>query len=289
MAVQMQYTDGWWESGDGLRLHYRDYAGPKAKPPIRCIPGLTRNARDFEPVATQLAGEWRVICVDLRGRGESQATPDAADYNPATYVADLEALLAALKMRRFVAFGTSLGGLLTMLLAAQKPGRIMGALLNDIGPVIEKSGLERIRNFVGRPQVWPTWIHAARGIAEIQGSAFPDYGLVEWLAMAKRTCRLTSQGRITLDYDMRIAEPIRAESEATPVDLWPFYKALGDVPVAIVRGALSDILSADTARAMAKQLPGAKLTTVPCVGHAPALDEPASVKAIAALLKAVAV
>jgi pimeloyl-ACP methyl ester carboxylesterase len=288
MGGQTQYTDGWWESGDGLRLHYRDYAGPRGKPPILCIPGLTRNARDFEPVAERFAGDWRLICVDLRGRGESQAASEPAQYNPVTYSGDLEALLLALKIKRFIAFGTSLGGLLTMVLAANKPGRIVGALLNDIGPVVENAGLDRIRSFVGRAQVWPTWVHAARGIAELQKAAYPDYGLIDWLAMAKRTCRLTSQGRIMLDYDMRIAEPIRADTNTPAIDLWPFYKSLGDAPVAILRGELSDLLSAETAKSMARQLPHARLTTVPRVGHAPALDEPAAVKAMTLLLKAVA-
>jgi pimeloyl-ACP methyl ester carboxylesterase len=288
MGHETQYTDGWWESSDGLRLHYRDYAGPKNRLPILCFPGLTRNARDFEPVAERFAGEWRMICVDLRGRGESMAAADAAQYNPLTYLGDLEALLVALKIKRFVAFGTSLGGILTMLLAAAKPGRVAGALLNDIGPVLEPGGLNRIRGFVGRAQVWPTWIHAARGIAEMQGSAYPDYGLMDWLAMAKRTCRLTSQGRITLDYDMRIAEPIRADVDAPAADLWPQYAALGDAPVTILRGELSDLLSADTAKAMVKKLPNAKLVTIPRVGHTPALDEPASVKAMTALLKVLA-
>jgi pimeloyl-ACP methyl ester carboxylesterase len=288
MAGQTQYTDKYWQSPDGLRLHYRDYPGDKAKPPILCIPGLTRNARDFEAVAERLAGGWRLICVDLRGRGESEYAKDPASYTPLTYAADLEALLAELRIKRFVAFGTSLGGIITMLLAAARPGRIAGALLNDIGPDIETRGLDRIRAVVGRSQAWPTWVHAARGISELQGGNYPDYGLTDWLAMAKRLCRLSAQGRIVPDYDVRIAEPMKAPPPETAPDLWPAYEALGEVPVTILRGALTDILSEATAKRMAKTLPGARLVNVANIGHAPALDEPESLRAITALLKKIA-
>lgn len=286
MTGQTQYKDGWWSSIDGLKLHYRDYAGPKDRPAILCIPGLTRNARDFAPLAERLAGEWRLICVSLRGRGESQHSNDPNDYTPSIYLADLEALIVEFKLKRFIAFGTSLGGLLTMLLAAAKPGRIAGALLNDIGPDLERIGLDRIRAMVGRQQTWPTWVHAARDLSAANEQIFPDFALADWIAMAKRTCRLTSQGRITPDYDLRIADLVKVS--AAPVDLWPAYEALGDAPVAIIRGALSDILSADTAKAMARRLPRARLTQVQRVGHAPVLDEPGSIRAINALLKAVA-
>ena len=144
------WSDGFWWSNDGLRLHYRDYAGDTSRPPIICIPGLTRNARDFKAVAARLAGDWRLICVDLRGRGESDHARDAADYSPPIYVRDLEELIAGLGLERFILFGTSLGGLLTMLLAhndraMNDSSRIAGALLNDIGPEIEREGLDRIR------------------------------------------------------------------------------------------------------------------------------------------------
>ena len=120
MGGQAQYSDGYWTSKDGLTLHYRDYAGSKSRPPIICIPGLTRNARDFEHVAKRLAGDWRVICVELRGRGESAYAKDPMTYVPATYVEDMELLLAELKIKKFVSISTSLGGLVTMLLAAAK-------------------------------------------------------------------------------------------------------------------------------------------------------------------------
>lgn len=285
-----QYEDGFWWSKDGLRLHYRDYAGPREKhtdrPPILCIPGLTRNASDFAHVADRLANDWRLICLDLRGRGESAFAKFPMSYAPITYLQDIEDLLETLKIDRFVAFGTSLGGLLTMLLASAKPGRIAGALLNDIGPVIEEEGVNRIRGFVGKSGSWPSWMHAARAASNVHGHAHPDYDLPQWITLAKRLYRLTAQGRIVPDYDPRIAEPMRNPSE--PVDLWPAFEALDGAPVQILRGANSDILSADTAKAMAKRLANATLTIIPRTGHPPELDEPAAIKAIDALLNSVA-
>jgi pimeloyl-ACP methyl ester carboxylesterase len=286
MAVRQLYEDGWWQSTDGLKLHYRDYAGgADGRPPILCIPGLTRNARDFERVAERLAGEWRVICVDLRGRGESPPSPDSASYAPPTYVLDIGALFVALKLDKVVLFGTSLGGIIAMLIAATTPQRLAGVLMNDIGPVIEGGGLLRIKGYVGKGPNWPTWLHAARGIAEAEKDVYPGYALEDWLRTAKQRCRLSSAGRIVYDYDMRIGEPIREAPEDAPApDLWPAFEALDGRPVAVLHGERSDILSSVRALEMANRMPGLDLVTVPQVGHAPTLDEPESIAAIDRLL-----
>jgi pimeloyl-ACP methyl ester carboxylesterase len=286
MAGSNRYKDGWWQSADGLKLHYRDYpGGNEGRPPILCIPGLTRNARDFEAVAERLSPIWRVVCVDLRGRGESPSAPDPASYAPATYVLDIGALYVALGIESAVLFGTSLGGLVTMLMALTTPGRLAGALLNDIGPVVDPSGMARIRSYVGKSASWPTWLHAARALAEGERDAFPGYGMEYWLAAAKRRCRLTSAGRVVFDYDMRIADPIReAPVDAPAPDLWPAFQAVAGRPVALLRGARSDVLTAGVADEMIRRVPELALTTVPGVGHAPALDEPESVAAIDWLL-----
>lgn len=286
MAGKAQYQDGYWWSGDGLRLHYRDYPGRDDRPVIVCLPGLTRNARDFAALAERLAGEWRVICVDLRGRGESGYAKDPMTYLPLTYVQDVSALLASLEIKRFAVIGTSLGGLMAMLLAATGAERLAGALLNDVGPALEEDGLARIRTYVGKSANWPTWAHAARTLAEQQGSAYPDYSLIDWIAMAKRVFRLNKQGRVIPDYDLRIAEPFRLPVDA--IDLWPALDAFGALPVLVVHGGLSDILSADNAAAMVKRLPNATLATVPRVGHAPQLDEPEALVAIDAWLAKIA-
>ncbi len=281
---KQRFTDGYWWSNDGLRLHYRDYAGRADRPAILCLHGLTRNARDWHDVAMRLAGEWRLIVPEMRGRGESAYARDPMTYVPLVYMQDVEALLNQLDLPRVVAFGTSLGGILTMLLAATDRDRIAAALLNDIGPELDPVGLGRIRGYVGRQVSHPTWMHAARCMAEGNGPAYPGYAVEDWLHMAKRLHRLNSAGRILLDYDMKIAEPFRVPGNEAGLDMWSAYAALAGKPVGIVRGDLSDILSARVADAMVAQGPGAELAVVPGVGHAPTLSEPEGIAAIDRLL-----
>jgi pimeloyl-ACP methyl ester carboxylesterase len=278
------WSDGYWWSNDGLRLHYRDYPGPSDRPPILCIPGLTRNARDFEAVAERLSPDWRVICVELRGRGESAYAKDVMTYMPVTYVQDLEALLRELELSRFVAFGTSLGGLLTMLLSTAHRDRIAGAMINDVGATLDERGLDRIRSYVGRSQTWPTWLHAARWFSEFQRDVHPRWNLEDWLAQAKRLCRLTTGGRIVFDYDMRIAEPFKVPNGVTGFDAWQALRGLSDAPSLLLRGELSDLLSVETVVRMQEELPLMEAVTIPNVGHTPILTEPESVAAIDRLL-----
>jgi pimeloyl-ACP methyl ester carboxylesterase len=282
------WSDGYWWSNDGLRLHYRDYAGPAGnetgRPPILCIPGLTRNARDFEGVAERLRGDWRLICVELRGRGESAHAKDPMSYVPLTYLQDLEGLIRELQLQRFVLFGTSLGGLLTMLLAKSDSSRVAAALLNDVGPELESRGIDYIRSYVGRFESWPTWLHAARFLAEVQHQRYPHWTLEDWLVFAKRVCRLTPPGRITFDYDMRIAEPFRLPGGATGFDLWTAFGGLNGVPTMLIRGELSDLLSPATVDRMEAENPTLETVIVSGVGHAPTLEEPEAAAAIDRLL-----
>lgn len=282
------YADGYWWSNDGLRLHYRDYPGREDRPPILCFPGLTRNARDYEALAERLAGEWRLLLVEFRGRGESAYAKDPMSYVPLTYLQDVEALLAEAKIDRFVAVGTSLGGIVTMLLSATGPQRLAGAVLNDVGPEIDAGGLARIRTYVGKAVQHPTWLHAARALAEGNADVFPGYSVEDWLRMAKRLFRLNSSGRIVLDYDMKIAEPFRVPGNEAGPDMWPTLDGLAGKPVLVVRGEKSDILSEATAAKMIERLPGAERVTVAGVGHAPTLDEPEAVAGIERLLAQVA-
>ena len=278
------WRDGYWWSNDGLRLHNRDYSGPDDRPPILCIPGLTRNARDFEGVAARLGGAWRVICVELRGRGESAYAKDPMTYVPLTYLQDIEALIRELKLDRLILFGTSLGGLITALLSLSEGARIAAVLVNDIGPAIDERGLERIRSYVGRTQSWPTWLHAARHFAQAQRDVYPDWTLHQWLTFAKRLCRLGANGRIGFDYDMRIAEPFRIPGGATGFDLQRAFAGLAGRPSLLVRGELSDLLSAATVEQMLAGNPDMEAVTVPRVGHAPTLDEPEVIAATERLL-----
>lgn len=281
-----RFSDGYWWSPDGLRLHYRDYpGGADGRPPLLCLPGLTRNARDFEPLANRLAGEWRLICPDMRGRADSAQAKDPMTYVPLTYLQDVGRLLTDLAVDRFVAVGTSLGGIITMLFAATQPERLAGAVLNDIGPHIEPAGLDRIRGYVSSGGTHPSWVQAARALQEANAEVYPLYGLDQWLAMAKRLYRLNPSGRIVLDYDMRIAEPLRVAGGEAGVDMWPVMAAFRSVPTLILRGALSDILSEQTAQRMVGDIgSNAEVATVPQVGHAPVLDEQEAAAAIDRLL-----
>lgn len=277
----------WW-SKDGLRLHARVYDPPADAQsdavPLLCLPGLTRNARDFDGIAPHIARNRRVYALDFRGRGDSAYAKDAMTYAPLTYVQDVVALLEAEGIGRFATIGTSLGGIVTMLLAATQPGRLVAAVLNDVGPELNPAGLERIRGYVGQSSSYPTWVHAARAIQSSNSHVYPDWQLEDWLVMAKRTHRLTREGRITSDYDSNIAQPFKLPGGEAGVDLWPAFDALKSVPLLILRGELSDILSVEAARRMAERIPAASLVSVPAVGHAPTLDEPEAVAAIDAIL-----
>lgn len=270
------YEDRYWTSSDGLTLHYRNYPGPDGggKLPVLCMHGLTRNARDFAALAEVLAATRRVIVTEMRGRGMSDYAPDSDTYSPLTYVQDVEALLAGEGIDRFAVVGTSMGGLMAMLMAAAKPGRISALVMNDIGPEVDAAGLARISGYVGQGRSYPTWVHAARGLCEAHGAAFPDYDLDQWLDLAKRTMVVSQNGRIVFDYDMAIAEPFAKPGNAAPPDLWRAFAALAGVPMLLVRGELSDLLSEATVRQMGVVNPAMRTVTVPRVGHAPTLDEP---------------
>lgn len=288
------YENRYWWSNDGLRLHARDYPaadkrGAKGRPPILCLPGLTRNARDFEGVAARLAAAgWRVIVADFRGRGESGYAKDPMSYVPLVYVQDIEALLADLSIDRFVAIGTSLGGIVAMLLAGAGHGTVAGAVFNDVGPDIDPDGLARIRSYVGKSASYPTWMHAARAVAESNADSHPGFAIGDWLKMAKQQHRLNSMGRIVLDYDMKIAEPFRVPGNEAGPDMWRALERLKGVPVLIVHGEQSDILSAAVADRMRAALDQAELVTLKGVGHAPTLEEPEAAAAIDRLLARVA-
>ena len=279
------FTDGYYWSRDGLRLHYRDFAGPVDRPALLCIPGLTRNIRDFEGLTGRLAGDWRIVAVSLRGRGESAYAKDPLSYVPLTYLQDLEVLIGELALTRIVAIGTSLGGLLTMLLSATHSGLLAGAVLNDVGPTIEPGGIERIKSYVGKGGNWPTWMHAARDIAAANAAVYPGYAIADWLRMAKQLCRVTNSGRIVWDYDARIAEPFRLPNGEAGVDLWPAFDSLGGTPVLSLRGGRSDVLAAATQAEMARRVLTLTAVEVPRVGHAPTLDEPVAVEAIDTFLR----
>ena len=278
------WVDRYWNSAEGIRLHYRDYPGPAELPPLLCIPGLTRNAADFDTVANHVAGEWRVIAVDLRGRGGSAFDPQPERYGLPAYAADLTKLLDQLGIADAVFLGTSLGGLITMYLAVTHEERIAGALLNDIGPDVDREGLEFIARFLGRDKRYASWDAVAADIADRNRASFPKWDQAAWLRLAHRIAR-EEDGEIRFDYDMRLVDNFKRALDASPVDAWPLLDGLKGKPVAILRGELSNLFSQATATRMLKELgPTAELTVVPDVGHPPTLDEPTSLAALDRLL-----
>ena len=281
------WQDRFWNSSDGLRLHYRDYAGPADRPPILCLPGLTRNARDFEPVADRLAGNWRVLAIEFRGRGLSQHDPNPANYVPHIYAADVLKLLDQLGIADAVFIGTSLGGIVTMLIGTTDSERIAGAVINDIGPVIEDAGVERLRTYVGKNAGWSSWAEAAEAAAERNRTVFPHYTTEQWEALARRLASERPDGTIQADYDMAISQVFADNKGAPETDPWPLIDGLRDKPVLIVRGETSDLLSSESAIRMRDSLPKAELVTVPGIGHAPVLDEPEAAAGIDRLLSRV--
>ena len=289
--AEAAFSEGEWESEDGLQLHFRDYRGGAeasgARPVLLCLHGLTRNARDFEPLANRFAGEWRLIVPDMRGRGHSEYARDASSYALATYVDDVVRLLRKLDCGPVVVVGTSMGGMMAAAMAATKAWPISAVVLNDIGPELEPAGVARIREYVGQGGSFETWMHAARHLREQAGKAHPDYAIGDWLAFAKRVMVVAGNGRIVFDYDMKIAEPFQA-AEPAAIDLWPAFRSLAGVPALVLRGELSDLLSSATVEAMKAALPGLVSVTVPRVGHPPTLAEPRAQKAIAKLLAEVA-
>ncbi|MEO7813848.1 MAG: alpha/beta hydrolase [Sphingomicrobium sp.] len=275
------WTDRYWNSANGVKLHYRDYDGNRDRPPILCIPGLTRNARDFEPVADRFAGDWRVLSIDLRGRGGSAFDPDPSNYKPMVYVADILKMLDQLGIADAVFVGTSLGGICTMALALGDRERIAGALLNDIGPEIDRGGVERIASWVGKEARFASWDEAVDKVVARNPDLYPDYSRAEWERFVRRIGR-EDGASITFDYDLKIADNF--ESAASAPDIWPLYQALEGRPVTILRGELSDLLTAEVAERMATELSDVELVTVPRVGHAPTFDEPESLAALDRLL-----
>ena len=285
--MDSEFSEASWQSPDGLELYFRDYAGDgTGKLPVLCLHGLTRNSRDFEKLAPHIASlGHRVIVPDMRGRGQSAYAEDSATYAVPTYIGDVMALLEQEKIERFVSVGTSMGGIMTMIMAQFAPQKIAAAVINDIGPEVDPEGIAKIRTYLGKGGSFPTWMHAARSLEEVHGASHPGFDTQDWIAMAKRSMTLCNNGRIAFDYDMKIAEPFNeVDDTAVPPDMWPGFEALANKPLLIVRGEISAILSAETLAEMQRRAPDADTVVVPNAGHAPTLDEPEVMSAIEALL-----
>lgn len=263
---------------DGLKLFVRDLPaeGDEVGPPVLCLHGLTRNGRDFEDILPRIAaGGRRALALDVRGRGLSDYDPNPEKYQAPTYVGDVIQVLDALAVPMAAFVGTSMGGLITMVLANVQPARIERIVLNDIGPKLEEAGIKRIQGYVGASGPASSWDEAAARIKAINGVAFPDAGDDFYQRMARRTFKEAAPGQFVLDYDPEIAAPFRKPGGEAPPDLWALYAALVPIPTLVVRGALSDLFSAATVNEMRTRKPDLESVEAPRIGHAPMLDEPA--------------
>jgi len=272
------------KSADGLSLYVRDYPArePAAGLPVFCLHGLTRNSKDFELVAPRIAALGRrTLAWDTRGRGQSDRDSEAARYNAMIYAQDAVRVLDELEIERAVFLGTSMGGLITMTVGAMALARIAAVIFNDIGPVIDQTGVKRIAGYVGKGGAVTSWEGAAAATKALQSHAFPDADDAFWMTFARRTFKQNAQGVLEPDYDPAIASAVAPPAEGTPQpDLKPFFQALAGVPILVVRGGTSDILSADGVAAMRALKGDLEVVEVPGIGHAPTLEEPAAWEAI---------
>ena len=276
-----------WTSFDGLRLFARDYPGPgDGRLPVICLHGLTRNSRDFENLAPILAAEGRrVIAPDIRGRGLSDRSPDPRRYHPGIYARDIAALLDHAEIGRAIFIGTSMGGLITMALAARRLRNIAAAILNEAGPEIDPRGIQRILSYAGTGGPFATWQEAAEFARSINAIAFPGLGEAEWLAFARRMFH-EADGQIVADYDPAIANVLAKPPPrlARPIAHWLFRRLARKRPTLLIRGEISDVITAPIAARMKEAAPRMGEAVVPGVGHAPMLSEPAALDAIRAFL-----
>lgn len=272
---------------DGLALFVRDYAaqGQVRSVPVICLHGLTRNSADFEVVAPRIAALGRrVIALDVRGRGRSDWDTKPVRYRPDVYVQDVLHVLNQMDIPHAVFVGTSMGGIITMLIAAAARERIAAAVLNDIGPVINPAGIARIAGYAGKSAPFDSWDGIIAAIRTTQGGAFPDVDDAFWQTFARRVAHKLPDGRVAFAYDPAIANAFAAAPAAPPPDMTPLFAALAAVPVLSVRGELSDLLSREGVAAMRAIKPDLRFVEVPRVGHAPTLEEPSAWRMVAEFL-----
>lgn len=286
----INYEDVWYTSHDGLTLYARDYQNGQAstKPPLLCMHGLTRNSADFEGLCAQLAADYRLIVVDQRGRGKSAYDSNTANYQPAMYVQDMFTLLAHLSLSSVTLIGTSMGGIMAMMMTAMKPQMINGLIINDVGPELNPIGLARIQGYVGQQANVSTWVDAALENEKINGQAFPDYKQQDWAEFTRRTYRADSAGKPVLNYDPAISAPIKAsQGESLLPDLWPMFDLCSDKPMLLIRGELSDLLAPSCVEEMRSRKQNLTFVEVPNVGHAPFMNEAVALSAVKQFLETI--
>lgn len=256
--------------------------------PLLCLPGLTRDQRDFDDLAGALGGRYHLIRLTFRGRFGSDWDPDFMNYNPGREAQDVVEFLDHLGLDRVTIVGTSRGGLVAFVLGAIARHRLAGVLLNDIGPEIRPGGLEVIMGYLGLKPKAPDMPSLAAQLRERMSSAFPNLPAERWDALARRWYREEPDGSVGLTYDPKLRDAVIAAGAQPVPDLWPLFDLMADVPLAVVRGANSDLLSAATVAQMKERHPGLIVGEVAGRGHAPFLNEPEAIAALEALVEKVA-
>lgn len=284
--MTMADNAGFFESHDGLKLYYRDFGADQPGTPVICLPGLTRNSRDFEDLANYLSDRRRVITCDFRGRGFSEYDEHWENYHPPTYVQDTWTLLDHLGIDKVIVVGTSLGGLCAMVMAMTNGDRLAGVVMNDIGPEINPAGIARVQEYTGRVPPVRSWEEAAQQSRDIYGDWLPGLSDEDWDMMARRAYRAGEDGVPRLDMDPNIGEAVRKVGPQKG-DPWALFDALADKPVTLLWGVMSDILTEDIVDRMKARKPDLEVVPVPNRGHVPLLNEPECLAAIDALLERV--
>jgi pimeloyl-ACP methyl ester carboxylesterase len=295
----MNYKEHRYNSHEGLSLYYREYG--QGEQTIICLPGLTRNSKDFHEIASHLSSNYRVLCSDLRGRGQSDHDPKWKNYHPGTYVKDIWKLLDEMGISNIIILGTSLGGLMAMIMAEQRPEHVKAVIMNDIGPQIDPSGYKRILSYAGRQNVVTNWQEAAQQCSDTYALAIPDMPMSFWAEYARRNFAEDKNGMPVSESDPNIGEAIRNSVKFTTwlkclrkwgilrkidgvmIDPWDSFKTMS-MPCLVIRGELSDILSEEIVDMMHSVKPDLQRATIPKRGHVPLLDEAESIHAIDSFL-----
>jgi pimeloyl-ACP methyl ester carboxylesterase len=275
--------DYYYHSVDGLPLYARVYLARQGGGlPVLCLPGLTRNSRDFIALAEHMSERHEVIAADLRGRGLSARDPDPSHYQLSQYVEDAWSLLDSHGTARVVIVGTSLGALMGMVMAT-RPERVAGVVLNDAGPELDLAGLLRIGSYAGKLPPVRNWAEAAEQAKAVHEKAVPGLTDAQWMEYARRNYRENADGVPVPDMDPKIAAGFK-QPPTGPLQMWPLWAQITGVPMLVIRGALSDLLSAATVERMQREKPDLEQVTVPNRGHTPLLDEPGCLEAIDSFL-----
>ncbi|MBP0464508.1 alpha/beta hydrolase [Roseomonas sp. PWR1] len=271
---------------DGLRLSALEWPGPAGRTPILCLSGICRTARDFTALAARHASRRRIVALDYAGHGDSARATDPRRYAPEALIRDVLDMMAALNLHRVALVGTSFGGLAAMAMGVMRPASLAAVALNDIGPVIEHVGREAVVDFIGRDPAFASLDEAVAWL-RVHHPPLPLLDEAGWRDFAERGYEPGADGRLHPRWDIRVGQQAVGAAAGRPPDLWPFFGSLSRLPLMLVWGEESRLLSAATVAAMRHARPDMGVVALPGTGHAPTLGEPAAAAALDAFLEAV--